>query len=96
MTVSLRHQDAPVNERVHKDKHMGDGVEDAEVQALAGLWCLKRWRHLAQKHRFPAVVILVDVGEKEMGKAPALQKTKDVSDRSLDSYSEDRLTKVMR
>lgn len=49
---------------------MGDGVEDAEVQALARLWCLKRWRHLAQKHRFPAVVILVDVGEKEMGKAP--------------------------
>lgn len=73
LPLSFRHQDDPVNERVHQDKHVGDCVEEAKVETLAGVNRGGGGRHFAQQNRLPRVgVLLVEVGVVEMGEAPAL------------------------
>ena len=37
LRLSPRHQDEPVNERIHQDKHVDYGVEQTKVETLAGV-----------------------------------------------------------
>lgn len=73
LPLSFRHQDNPVNERVHQDKNVGYCVEEAKVETLAGVNRRGGGRHFVEKNRLPRVVVpLVEVGVVEMGEAPAL------------------------
>jgi hypothetical protein len=76
LPLSFRHQDNPVDERVHQDKHVGYCVEHAKVETLAGVNRRGGGRHFIQENRLPRVVVsLVEVGVVEMSEAPALDSS---------------------
>lgn len=72
MTMPIGHQDGPEDDNIHQDKHMDNSIEQTKVESLSGMGGLGRRGHGRKNDRLPAVIIFVDIGVVEVGKAPSL------------------------